>query len=277
MADYLADSYATVDTVGNVTFNFTGIIHALGLVLNEVDLANVTDAEKIVWQDASGNWQELRGYKTAGISELELFADDLGAGGAIIRATINSGGLQKVVVLNQARQSDFYILPTTGTIAAGSAGQVLTSAGAGVNPAFQAIGAYTSYTPVLTASVSNPTLGAGSSQTGSYTQIGKMVHYYGEINMGGAGFSAGSVFYRISLPVAAKTLSAIAGNALCFDSSANAYAMPLAGISSASTSQLRFPFPDTWSSGPVDFVANTAPWSWGQNDTISWSVVYEAA
>ena len=60
-----------------------------------------------------------------------------------------------------------------------------------------------SYTPALTASVSDPTLGSGSSTSGFYIVDGKLVTVWSGIIFGSSGAAAGSGTYRVSLPVAA--------------------------------------------------------------------------
>ena len=40
----------------------------------------------------------------------------------------------------------------------------------------QLVGAYTTYTPTLTASTTSPTLGSGSTAVGYYKRIGRIVH-----------------------------------------------------------------------------------------------------
>ena len=67
---------------------------------------------------------------------------------------------------------------------------------------------YVAYTPVLTASTTNPTLGTGGVATGSYCVIGDMVHYIAYIKFGTSGWSAGSGEYYVSLPVSASTSGA---------------------------------------------------------------------
>lgn len=67
---------------------------------------------------------------------------------------------------------------------------------------------YVAYTPVLTASTTNPTLGTGAVVTGSYCVIGDMVHYIAYIKFGTSGVSAGSGEYYVSLPVSASTSGA---------------------------------------------------------------------
>ncbi len=100
--------------------------------------------------------------------------------------------------------------------------------------------AWVSYTPALTATTTNPTLGTGSTTNGSYLQIGKDVTGSAEIVWGTAGVAAGTGNYNISLPVAmvasAATAGRFIGQGVIFDSSAAAaaqwYQISLISISS---------------------------------------------
>ena len=74
-------------------------------------------------------------------------------------------------------------------------GQVLTAA------ELNAPMAWTSYTPALTSSGTQPVLGTGSIASGKYVQINKFVHGYFNIQFGTAGITAGTGNYLISLPV----------------------------------------------------------------------------
>lgn len=64
---------------------------------------------------------------------------------------------------------------------------------------------FAAYTPALTATTTNPTLGTASVQSGRYFQIGKFVIANFAIKFGTAGAVAGSGAYRISLPVPCTT------------------------------------------------------------------------
>ena len=87
-----------------------------------------------------------------------------------------------------------------------SAGQVLTAA------TMNSIGAaYETWTPTLTASTTNPTLGTGSSQTGRYGRVNKSVYGQGQISFGTAGVAAGNGFYYISIPVTAQSSGVLCG------------------------------------------------------------------
>jgi hypothetical protein len=62
-------------------------------------------------------------------------------------------------------------------------------------------GAWTAYTPALTAATTNPTLGTASRASGGYTKQGKTVNFWFAIVFGTSGFTAGSGAYRVSLPL----------------------------------------------------------------------------
>lgn len=64
------------------------------------------------------------------------------------------------------------------------------------------IGTATAYTPALTATTTNPTLGTGGSVSGYYTRNGQLVTGVARIEFGTSGTNAGSGFYLVSLPVA---------------------------------------------------------------------------
>jgi hypothetical protein len=67
--------------------------------------------------------------------------------------------------------------------------------------------AWTSYTPVLTGSTTNPTLGTGGVIFGKYMQVGKTISVFGAYKFGTSGFTTGSGTYNISLPVTGLTQS----------------------------------------------------------------------
>jgi hypothetical protein len=83
-------------------------------------------------------------------------------------------------------------MATFGTFVAG---QILTAA------ELNAPMAWTSYTPALTSSGTQPVLGTASVATGKYVQINKFVYGYFNIQFGTSGITAGTGTYFISLPV----------------------------------------------------------------------------
>lgn len=61
------------------------------------------------------------------------------------------------------------------------------------------------YTPVLTASVTNPVMGTGATAIGRYYKIFDQIYVWGEVRFGSTGATFGSGTYQISLPFRAKT------------------------------------------------------------------------
>lgn len=81
------------------------------------------------------------------------------------------------------------------------------------------------WTPALTASTTNPTLGTGSSASGHFYRVGQLCTAYFFIKFGSAGVAAGSGLYRISVPLTASSVMGTpafyrAGPVTFYDSSA---------------------------------------------------------
>jgi hypothetical protein len=152
------------------------------------------------------------------------------------------------------------------------AGSVLTAA------ELNGIGEWTSYTPVLTAATTNPTLGTGSSSTGSYARIQDLIIYRFAITFGTSGVAAGSGVYRVSLPVTASATTSFYeignGQTSFYDSSlvviyfANAW-LP-------NTTYLEILYQQTFN-GLLSNVTNAAPVIPAANDAISGLIIYQAA
>ena len=156
-----------------------------------------------------------------------------------------------------------------------TAGQILTAA------TMNSIGAaWETYTPVLTASTTNPTLGSGSVVSGKYTQINKLVVANFSFTFG-TGATAGSGNYIISMPITAKTTSqAFTQNELGWillrDASTASAGFAYPYISTATTFLLAYQ-PPTYYVTALSNVTNAAPWTWAASDTISGQIIYEAA
>ena len=150
---------------------------------------------------------------------------------------------------------------TAGTVA----GEVLTST------KLNTIGAaWETYTPALTASTTNPTLGTGSSVSGRYGQVNKIVCGQGQINFGTSGVGAGSGFYFVSLPITAQSSGKVIGQFQFYDSSAGAvYVGTL--ISDTTTRSLMY------YNNPSSVATNSAPFTWAAGDFIRYTFQYEAA
>jgi hypothetical protein len=138
------------------------------------------------------------------------------------------------------------------------------------------LGAWTAYTPSLTASTTNPTLGTGSTASGAYMQIGKMVRVYLRIVFGTSGTNAGSGTYSISLPVTSKAtgFAEPLGSGEVRDSSANILRMVSVFRGSTSTLQLKHV---SATNGELLSLTHSAPWAWDASDEIFLQFSYEAA
>jgi hypothetical protein len=150
---------------------------------------------------------------------------------------------------------------TAGT----TAGEILTSA------TLNTIGApWESWTPNLTASTTNPTLGTGSSRTGRYGQVDTLVYGQGQITFGSSGVAAGSGFYFVSLPITAQGSGRVIGQFQFYDSSSgNVYLGSV--ISDTTTRGIMY------YGAPSTVVTNGTPFIWAANDFIRYTFEYEGA
>jgi hypothetical protein len=161
-------------------------------------------------------------------------------------------------------------MATFGTF---TAGQILTAA------ELNAPAAFTSYTPTLTGSVTNPTLGTGATAVGKYIQINKFVWGWFNIQAGVAGFSAGSGALLVSLPVAAaRTTGAFweynIGTATFGDNSTGNDFMMKANFSGAN--KINFYYWGTFNGQLAEWSAAN-PVTFGTQDRVSGFFAYEAA
>lgn len=128
---------------------------------------------------------------------------------------------------------------------------------------------YSAYTPTLTATTTNPTLGSGATQTGRYFQSGDWVHVEGLIRFGSSGTNAGSGVYLVSLPVAADTSITVklVGHGTIRDDSSAAHHTVAYQLSTSTSALIRY----------TATVNNSSPWGWAANDWIWFTFDYEAA
>ena len=134
------------------------------------------------------------------------------------------------------------------------------------------LGAWTSFTPSLTATTTNPTLGSAATQSGLYTQIGKVVIARYRVRFGTSGAAAGSGTYEFSLPITAKEANFVAGAGWLQDESAGARRLISAFLQS--TTALRLVY-EAASGYPA--VTEAAPYAWAASDQFIFTVTYEAA
>mgnify|MGYP000859542446 CR=1 FL=1 len=149
----------------------------------------------------------------------------------------------------------------------------------------QIVGAYTSYTPTLTASSVNPTLGSGSSATGYYKRLGRRVFGYLDITFGSSGAAAGTGYYGVLLPVQPANRDQPIGIGYILDSDDSlrlkvCTASVAVGLWAASTSKAVLLVDNAPGDGFVtgdNPVGAAAPWTWSASDHILVNFDYEAA
>lgn len=169
-----------------------------------------------------------------------------------------------------------YSTPQTWT-----SGQIVTAADMNrdvrdnFNAAFPlGVDGWTAYTPSLTASSSNPTLGTGSTAAGVYIRIGRLIIGNARVAFGTSGTAAGTGTYRVSLPVTprnyATTPPPVVGGGWIYDASANSLWLVSTYIGTG-TSYVELPV----EAGLV--VTEAAPFAWSTSDQITFNFMYEAA
>lgn len=147
-----------------------------------------------------------------------------------------------------------------------SSGQVLTAA------TMNSIGAaWETWTPALTASTTNPTLGTGSTAAGRYGRIQKTVFGNCRIFFGTSGTNAGSGFYFVSLPVTAQASGVPAGSGWIYDSSTGLVRHVAIALDSTTRASLYLENATNYAVGAAN------PWAWAASDQIQFSFEYEAA
>lgn len=137
-----------------------------------------------------------------------------------------------------------------------------------------------SYTPVLGATTTNPTLGAGTVR-GKYFRIFDQIYVWGEFRFG-TGFTAGSGIYTMNLPFPAKTImgsnvllgsAPIIGGGTSWDASASTGRHPLA-VYLRTDSLVQFVL-RTASGLVARECTNANPVIWEVNDGITWCARYQ--
>lgn len=178
--------------------------------------------------------------------------------------------------------------PSAGALTSAWAGLSLTTIDATVmaaettahfNELQPYFGAWSSWTPALTAVTTNPTLGTASSTVGRYIKVGKTIIGWGRITFGTSGTNAGSGTYKLSLPVAAHATQQILnrlGPGFARLTSAGLYTE--ARLSwSATANQLNATYPSSAVNGSFTGAGNATPGAWTANDFIDYDFMYEAA
>lgn len=149
----------------------------------------------------------------------------------------------------------------------------------------QLTGAWTNYTPTLTSTGTNPTMGTGGTISGQYQRVGRTVTGTATIQFGSAGVAAGTGVYGLLLPVQPADRSAALGNGFLFDFSDSlrfvvGATVVSTGIFAASTSKAIIVVTNDPGEGfgtGDNPVGAASPWTWAENDQIVVNFTYEAA
>ena len=154
-----------------------------------------------------------------------------------------------------------------------SAGSVLTPGPYG----FIENTAWTDYTPVLTASVTNPTMGTGSLAEGRYMRLGRLIVGTATIKFGTTGMLAGSGTFRVSLPVLPRTplvpdRTVARGFLRDISAAANISRYPAVGY--VISGQQYFEMAEGYGRS---LVTAGAPFVWAAGDEFQFDFMYEAA
>ncbi len=137
------------------------------------------------------------------------------------------------------------------------------------------------YTPALTSSGTNPTLGTGGFINGSYYTIFDQVFTWGEFKFK-TGFSQGSGTFEISIPFPAQTSVApstgsggglIVGAGRVWDNSASTARQPVIAQLRTSLKIMFSVRADTGGGGRA--CGSNIPFTWDVDDGISWFVRYQ--
>lgn len=126
-------------------------------------------------------------------------------------------------------------------------------------------GSLTSWTPALTASVTNPTIGTGGTSVGSWMRVGKLVLASFAYTFGTTGQNPGSGIYALSLPIAAA--GQLTSSVVLNDSSPAAVKTALATLSTTLTFAM-------FENAAGAYVQNNSPFTWAAGDSITGNVVY---
>lgn len=135
---------------------------------------------------------------------------------------------------------------------------------------------WTDYTPVWTASGTNPVINSLGKISGRYQRTGSRIEVCGRISMG-ANTTYGSGIWNVSLPVTARWPSDVQlrllypGAGWAFDNSDTTHRY---GIVPLLTDADTIFFANADAAGNI---TSTVPFTWATSDALHWSLVYEAA
>jgi len=133
---------------------------------------------------------------------------------------------------------------------------------------------WTSYTPVWTASGTNPVIGNGTIE-GYYKLIGKTCFVRGNIAMGST-TTFGSGEWYVSMPFTAKHADAILLTATLLDNSSAWYNATMVGARAGFNNKAPMQYVN-YTNGTASDVNATQPFTWTTSDRFIWNGSYEIA
>lgn len=130
-------------------------------------------------------------------------------------------------------------------------------------------GGWTAWTPVMSATVTPPTLGTGNTSSGRYVRMGNTIHGWGRILIGSAATAVGTGDYTFTLPVNFRNAGFVLqlGSLFYVDTSATSR---VTSLQTSGATNL------TVGIDATGIVSATSP-GIGVNDQIRYSFTYEAA
>jgi hypothetical protein len=142
-------------------------------------------------------------------------------------------------------------------------------------------GIWQPFTPTLTATTTNPTLGTGSAQVGRYVRIGNFVHARASIRFGTTGTGSGVGTYQVGMPTPCANGfgSSYVPFGYCFlrrndGTLGGPFVMT---IGSSGDPYMTVRWPAAWPTGGNAFLQAGVPWAWTAGDRIEYFAFYEPA
>ena len=148
------------------------------------------------------------------------------------------------------------------------AGQVLTAS------ELNAVGAWTAFTPTLT----NVTLGTGSSNTGQYSLLNKTLFMRGKFVLGTSGSVTGGI--TIAMPTGTMAVTPTMqwqpnGSAVLTDSGVASYFA--VGLQSTTSLLALYVVNSAGTYASVTATSGTVPFTWAVNDYCEWAFTIQVA
>lgn len=137
---------------------------------------------------------------------------------------------------------------------------------------YVAQGTWASWTPVWTASTTNPTIGNGTI-TGGYISYAKLVHFWIQVIFGST-TTVGSGTYQFNLPVSERALRWTFNGVVRDVSTSDTYPVFAERTSALFLRGGRLP---TTAGNPLSILSSSLPITWATGDEIFFSGTYEAA